>query len=85
MVKKERQKYKSRKKQLGRRQNREESTLAMLAKFQSKLAAARTVAGDYDDAEDEKNAEEEEDADDMSWLVWVVQPGFCSLFTCACV
>ena len=70
MVKKERQKYKSRKKQLGRRENREDVTLAMLAKFKNKLAAARTVAGDYDDVDEEKNAEEEEEEeedDDMSW------------------
>ncbi|XP_076440849.1 uncharacterized protein LOC143280150 [Babylonia areolata] len=68
MVKKERQKYKQRKKQLGgSRQNREDATLAMLATFQNKLATARMMGGDYDDVDDDKN-EEEDDPDDMSWM-----------------
>ena len=55
---------------MGQGENREAATLAMLAKFQSKLTAARTLAGDYDDdddmAEEDKGAAEEDD-DDMSW------------------
>ena len=78
MVKKERQKYKSRKKQLGRRENREEATLAMLARFQKKLSTARMLAGDYDDIEEEKTVvEEEDDDDDMSWWVF--------LWVCLCL
>ena len=69
MVKKERQKYKWRKKQLGRRENREEATLAMLAKFQTKVVAARMLAGDYDDDSQEEKAvdDKDDDDDDMSW------------------
>ncbi|KAK7489039.1 hypothetical protein BaRGS_00019700 [Batillaria attramentaria] len=73
LVKKERQKYKMRKKQIGKKQNREAATLELLAKFQNRLAAARTLAGDYDDEEVEEekgegNDDEEEDPADMSWL-----------------
>lgn len=67
-VKKERQKYKLRKKMIGKKENREAATLAMLEKFQSRLMAARTLAGDYDDAEEEKEGEDEDDPSDMSWL-----------------
>ena len=53
--------------------NREDITLAILNKFKTKLESARTLAGDYGEAEEEKQAEEqdeeEEDASDLSWYV----------------
>jgi hypothetical protein len=72
MVKKERQKYKTRKRQIGQGESREAATLAMLAKFQTKLSAARTLAGDYDDEEEEEEkpgaeGEAEDDPSDQSW------------------
>lgn len=71
--KQERQKYKKLKKQQ-KGKNREAQTLAMLEKFQSKLASVRQLASNYSDSdgEGEKKAEEaediEEDPTDLSWM-----------------
>ncbi|KAL8571676.1 hypothetical protein ACOMHN_056632 [Nucella lapillus] len=62
MVKRERQKYKQRKRSLtSGRERREDATLAMLAKFQTRLHTAHTLAGQCDD--DEGHKEEEERAE----------------------
>lgn len=70
--KRERQKYKIMRKEQGTKGvNREEITLAILDKFKTKLESARTLAGDYDDAEEEKQAEEDEEEDDASDMSWM--------------
>ena len=71
--KRERQKYKIMRKEQGTKGvNREEITLAILDKFKTKLESARTLAGDYDDAEEEKQVEEDEEEDDSSDMSWYV-------------
>lgn len=62
----ERQKYKKAKIKKG--SGREEATLALLAKFQSKLETVKKISGDYSDEEEAPEGETEaEAAGDMSW------------------
>lgn len=62
----ERQKYKKAKIKKG--SGREEATLALLAKFQSKLETVKKISGDYSDEEEAQEGETEaEAAGDMSW------------------
>ena len=67
--KRERQKYKSLRKQIGTKgQSREEITLSLLNKFKTKLNSAKTLAGDYsDEEEEEEKIIAEEDVSDLSW------------------
>lgn len=69
----ERQKYKNlRKEQKKKGSAREEVTLSLLKKFQSKLDSARIVASGYSDDETENKdnkdeMDEDDDDNDMSW------------------
>ncbi|KAK3090993.1 hypothetical protein FSP39_016306 [Pinctada imbricata] len=77
----EKEKYKNIKKENKKgKGSREELTLAMLSKFQSKLSAAKLLGGSYSDDEEEekeedkekeykKEEEEAEDEGDSSWQV----------------
>ena len=57
----DRQRYKEKQKSQPKKgSNREAQTLALLAKFQSKLSTARDLADDYGDEEEEKEEEKEE-------------------------
>ena len=62
----ERQKYKKAKVKKG--SGREEATLALLAKFQTKLESVKKISGDYSDEEEEAEGEAETEASgDVSW------------------
>ncbi|XP_062595408.1 spliceosome-associated protein CWC27 homolog, partial [Saccostrea cucullata] len=64
----EREKYKKAKVKKG--SGREEATLALLAKFQSKLDSVKRISGDYSDEEEAPEGETEtaEAPGDMSWM-----------------
>ncbi|KAJ8305542.1 hypothetical protein KUTeg_016087 [Tegillarca granosa] len=72
----EKQKYVNMKKQSKKGSSREEMTLAMLSKFQTKLRSASILGGNYDDDEEETKEESEEgekkeehdDVGDFSWM-----------------
>lgn len=63
----ERQKYKKAKVKKG--SGREEATLALLAKFQTKLESVKKISGDYSEEEEEaaEGEAETEASGDVSW------------------
>ena len=83
----EKEKYRNIKKEnTGKKgSSREQMTLAMLTKFQSKLNSAKVISGGYSDEEEEEakgekkeeEGEEEEEGHDASWCVTLCHNDIC--------
>lgn len=74
----EKQKYVNMKKQSKKGSSREEMTLALLSKFQTKLKSASILGGNYDDDEEDEETKEEpeegekkEESDDVGDFSWM--------------